>query len=75
MAPVFGMDVVLIQFSFANTRDETFPNAGAIPSGHKRVAIPVPVVEIPDQRNRLRIGGPNGKIGAGLPVHFNGVAA
>ena len=74
VAAILGVNMVLVQFSPADARDEAFPNPRTVPTGRKRMAVPVPVIEIPYDGNGLCIGRPNGEIDAPLAVHFDDVA-
>jgi hypothetical protein len=69
------VDVVLVQFPFADTGNKAFPDAGGVPARIQGVAVFVPGVEIADDGNSLSIGRPNGKVGSPLSVDFYGMAS
>lgn len=53
-----ALQLVLVQFALAESRDEQFPDAGGIASSH-RVTAPVPAVEIADHRDAHGVRRPD----------------
>ena len=55
--------------------DEALPDARAVPAGRERVAGGVPAVEVADDGDGGRVGGPDGEVGALAAVDGEGVGA
>ncbi|CQX05714.1 Uncharacterised protein [Salmonella enterica subsp. enterica serovar Typhi] len=63
-----------IQLSIMRAGDKQLPNTALFAQTH-RVATPIPIVELPDNRNATGIRRPDGETGAGDAIHRIGVRA
>ncbi len=68
-----GMNIIFIFGPLLDAGDKTFPDAG-LASGSQRVRFFMPAVEIADDKDPLRIGGPDGKIDPGDAVSLQPMA-
>ena len=72
--PVVSLDLEFVMCALFNSRKENFPNATAEQLAHG-VHAAVPVVEITDHADALRVGGPDAEDRAFHAVHFGEMRA